>query len=516
MDVGAADDTLWALLARQAAARPDAPALRAGGDVESYAALAARAERLARAFAALGIGRGDVVSAQLANDPDFVAAYLALARLGAVLSTIHLPYRAGEARDLMRAARSKAVLCRAEWHGHAPARELLGVQAELPDLRHVIVAGGAAPPGALALDRLDAGDTALPPAPDASAPFLLLFTSGTSARPKGVRAEYRRFLPNARLNAAEMGIGPDSAILSAAPYTHLLGLLTLHMALSTGAATVLLPEFAPDAFVAALAAGRPTHVVTAPAHVAACEAQRLLSADALASVRFFAVSGAMAPPDLYRGLERHLPNGTVAQVWGMTELQCGIFHRPGDPIERVATTCGRPAPGFEARAAGPDGAALPAGEEGELQVRGISVFAGYHENPAATAEAFTADGWFRTGDLAVIGADGYVAITGRLKDVVNRGGVKINPVDVEACLARHPAVAQCAIAPVPDPVLGERACAYVVPTPGAAPTLDDLRDWLAAAGIAKIRWPERLELIAEMPLTPTRKVIKGRLRPAAP
>jgi cyclohexanecarboxylate-CoA ligase/acyl-CoA synthetase len=313
-----------------------------------------------------------------------------------------------------------------------------------------------------------------------------------------------------------MTISPDSVMLSAAPYTHLLGLFTFHVTLYAGAATLLLPEFTPAAFATALRAGRPTHVFAAPAHIAACQAQGLLDRERLESVRYLVVSGATAPAELYRGAADVLTNGSLAQVWGMTELQCGLFHRPGESVERVATSCGRPAPYFEARVADSSGHAATPGSEGELQVRGVSVFDGYFENEEATSAAFTPDGWFRTGDTATIDAQGYVSITGRLKDVINRGGVKINPVDVEEAIARLPAVAQCAIAPVPDPVLDERACAYVVLEPGASLSLDEVIRWLSELRIAKIKWPERLEVIPEMPLTPTRKVIKARLKPAAP
>jgi cyclohexanecarboxylate-CoA ligase/acyl-CoA synthetase len=474
-------------------------------------------QHAAHGLARLGIGRGDTVSVQLSNQVEFLVAYLAIARLGAVLSTIHMPYRAREAGDLMRAARSKAYLGPARWHDARPAEEIQALAPELPHLAHVIALGDDAPTGTIRWEAIgEGGAIGLPPPPQPEAPFLLLFTSGTSARPKGVSADYRRFLANARLNHAEMKLGSDSVMLSVAPYTHLLGLFTFHMTLYAGAATLLMPEFTPAGFASALRAGRPTHVFTAPAHIAACMAQGLLDRETLASVRYIVVSGASAPADLYRGLAALLANGTVAQVWGMTELQCGIFHRPGERVERVATSCGRPAPCFEARTADAAGNALPAGSEGELQVRGISVFDGYFEDREATAASFTADGWFRTGDMATIDADGYVSITGRLKDVINRGGVKINPADVEDAIARLPAVAQCAIAPVPDPVLGERACVYVVLKPGAALTLAEVTAWLAGQGIAKLKWPERLEVIAEMPLTPTRKVIKARLRPAAP
>lgn len=509
-------DTLTSLLERQARERPAAAAIIAGPGRVSYGELAEQVDVKARGLAALGIGPGSVVSVQLPNGLEFLVAYLAIARLGAILSTIHMPYGAREAADLMRAARSKAFIGLAQWHGQTPVEGVLAAAASLPDASVFIAVGEGAPRPASAWDRIAGPGTPLPPPPSADRPFLRLYTSGTSSKPKGIQADYRRFMANARLNVTEMGVGPDSVMLSAAPYTHLLGLLTFHLMLYVGGTTLLLPEFTPQAFVETARGGRPSHVFVAPAHVAACLAQDILEPGTLDSVRYLVVSGAAAPADLYRELKSRMREGTVAQVWGMTELQCGIFHRPGENIEIVAATCGRPAPAFETRIVDPDGRALGAGSEGELEVRGVSVVDGYFENQEATAAAFGSDGWFRTGDTATIDAEGYVALTGRLKDIINRGGIKINPVDVEEAIGRHPSVAQCAIAPVPDPVLGEKACAYVVLKPGCRITLADVTAWLAQQAIAKIKWPERLEVIAEMPLTPTRKVIKGRLRPAAP
>jgi non-ribosomal peptide synthetase component E (peptide arylation enzyme) len=206
-----------------------------------------------------------------------------------------------------------------------------------------------------------------------------------------------------------------------------------------------------------------------------------------------------------------MPNGKVLQLWGMSEMQAGTFTRPGDPLSVRSSTAGRASPGTELRIA--DGTtALPTDTEGELQARGRSVFAGYLDNAEATSAAFTADGWFRTGDLARLDAQGNLAITGRLKDVINRGGVKFNAADVETIIGAHEAVAQCAIVPMPDPVLGERACCFLMLKPGAqAITLDDLRIWLSARDVAKLKWPERVEIIADMPMTPTRKVKKTEL-----
>ena len=159
------------------------------------------------------------------------------------------------------------------------------------------------------------------------------------------------------------------------------------------------------------------------------------------------------------------------------------------------------------------GTVLPARTEGRLQVRGVSVFAGYLDNAAATAEAFTPDGWFETGDTGRLTGGGHLQLTGRVKEIINRGGVKYSPIDIEAVLDRVPGVARSAVVPYADAVLGEKACAFIQAAPGAAlPVLATLTGALDAAGIAKFKWPERIEAIAAMPLTPTQKIMRGRLK----
>jgi non-ribosomal peptide synthetase component E (peptide arylation enzyme) len=210
----------------------------------------------------------------------------------------------------------------------------------------------------------------------------------------------------------------------------------------------------------------------------------------------------MAPPALVRYFAEKLPGCAVTQLWGMTELQAALYTRPGDGTGAAATSAGRPSPGTQVRVS----------EEGELQVRGPLTFSGYYNNDEANAHAFTDDGWFRSGDLAEQRGQ-YFAITGRIKDVINRGGVKFNPADVEALLDAHPQILQSAIVPMPDPVLGEKACAFVVlKNKEDSLKLEQIVDYLLAKEIAKNKLPERLVVIPEMPLTPTRKIIKGRLR----
>lgn len=507
-----ADDTLPAWLARRAKERPAGLALRSPAGVSTYAQLHASAERLAGGLHALGLGRGDVVSVQLPNIAEFLVSYLAITRIGGVMSTVHMQYRAAEVATLLGHARSRALVCLGRTKDAEPAAAALALKPQLPSLEHVIALGEPVP-GALRYDELAAGGARLPDdlTPVPGDPFLLLFTSGTSAGPKAVPLTGQATLGNARLGAPEHTLTAQDVVLSAAPFTHLFGLYSFHLAMHVGAANLLLPVFSPPDFAKAIATECPSVLFAGPAHFAAMLKLGLMDSTDLSSVRLVICSGSACPPDLARGVAAKLPNGRFSQLWGMTETQAGLYTRPGDVPEIAALSAGRPSPGTEARIASPEGAALPAGEEGELQVRGSLLFPRYHDNAEANANAFAADGWFRSGDLATQDAAGNVRITGRIKEVINRGGVKYNPRDVEDLLDAHPGVMQSAIVPMPDPVLGEKACCFIVPKGASPPTLEALCAWLTGRGIAKTKLPERLEVITEMPLTPTRKIIKGQL-----
>lgn len=463
------DDTLAGWLARHAERTPEAPAVLSQGETISWARLAERVQRVAEGLRRRGIGRGDVVALQLPNVPQFLLAYLAIARLGAVTCTLHMPYRGAEIEAILR---------------HSGAKLFIDRELDFASLE-------SAPPLAPGY-----------PLPDARDPFLLLYTSGTTASPKGVPHPYRTMLGNARTGAQEHRLTGRSRILSAAPLTHLYGLYSLHCAWAAGACTVLLPSFTPAGLAQAVERDKPTALWTAPAHVAACRGAGLFERHDWSSLELMIVSGSMAPRELMHYAQQKLARCAVTQLWGMTELQAALYTRPGDPPEVSATTAGRPSPGTEVRVS----------EAGELQVRGPLMFSGYYENEAANRDAFTADGWFRSGDLAELREGGNVAITGRTKDIINRGGVKFNCAEVEMLLDAHPRVQQSAIVPMPDAVLGEKACAFVLlKNPAETVTLEDLVEYLLARNIAKIKLPERLVIVPEMPLTPTRKIIKGKL-----
>ena len=505
------DDVIGDLLAGQATDRPDRPAVVAAGATITWGELRDRADRLAGGLRAIGLGPGDVVAVQLPNIPEFLIAFLAINRIGGVLQTVHMAYRAAELKGLVGHSGARAMICLDRFRDYPSAEVMVGLKGELAALETVIVLGPPVAGGRPFAELAAAAPFDEDYRPGPEAPFLLLYTSGTTSGPKGVALRYQAFLSNARLAVDDLAIGEDDRFLSLAPYSHLYGLFTLLVSLYSGATNLMLAAFSPPDFAELVASGRPTGVFAAPAHCAAALAAGLFDTHDFGSVRFLKFAGSICPSELAIAVEDKLPNGMVTHLWGMTELQAGSYTRPDDPPAVRYHTIGRASPGNELRVVDEAGRPLPAGTEGELQARGISVFTGYYKNDAANRAAFTADGWFRTGDLARFDGTGNLVVTGRIKDVINRGGVKFNPADVEALINAMAEVQISAMVPVADPILGERACCFVQPTPGARPTLAAICAHLEAHQVAKNTWPEQLELVDAMPLTPTNKVIKGAL-----
>lgn len=495
------DDTLASWLADHAAERPDAPAIIQGDLRISYTQLTDRVDTLAGGLSELGLGPGDVIGVQLPNVAEYLISYLAIARLGAVMTTLYMPHREREFETLLRHSRARALICLTDAAGFAAVKTALSL--DLPNL-HSVIAIGADVPGAVSFSALTNGTANAKKMnltrPVASDPFLLLYTSGTTASPKAVPHNSHTMLGNARLGTIEHQLSAADVLLSAPPFGHLFGLYSFHMAMCLGAANLLLPNFTPPELAGTIEAGRATALLAAPAHMAACLGMGLFDRHDCSSLKLAILSGSAVPADLARAVSDKLPGCTITQLWGMTETQGGLYCRPSDGIEIAAATAGRPAPGAEARIA----------DDGELLVRGSMLFPGYFDNSSANAAAFTEDGWFRSGDLAGQDENGNIAITGRIKDIINRGGVKYNPREIEDLLDSHPYITQSAIVPLKDEVLGERACCFAVAA-NSDVTLSELCEYLLGYGIAKTKLPERLVLVDEMPMTPTRKIIKGRL-----
>jgi cyclohexanecarboxylate-CoA ligase len=506
------DETLGDWIDRCAATAPDRAAILTADGALTYRALRADVTSLAAGLADAGIRRGDVVVVHLPNVPEFLIAWLAINALGAIMQTVHTPYGVRELEHLIAHGGGKAVIALARTKDRSPAGDIVLLRERIPTLRLVIAVGGHVP-GAINFSALLAGGRGKPPPAPAhpNDPFLLLYTSGTTSSPKAVSVTSNHFLSNARLCATEFGLRQDDRILCLAPYTHLYGLYALELGFAVGATACLLDLFTPAGLVEMLKWAKPTVLIAGPAHIAPCLAQRLFDDVDFSALRFAVLSGSTVPATLSAAFENLLPNGRVVQAWGMTELQFGACSRPSDPRRIRFETIGRATPGTELRVTDSEDRALPRGEVGELHVRGCSLFSGYVRNADANRAAFTVDGWLRTGDLASMDEAGNVSLRGRTKDLINRGGVKFNPIDMEIAIAGHPAVAQVAIAPIPDGALGERASCFVVLKNGASLSFEELTAFLRERKFAKFTWPEQLAIVADMPVTPTRKVMKAEL-----
>lgn len=495
-----------------AAKNPANAAIAHANTTISYGDLWDKVLRLSTGLQNAGLQKSDIVGVQLPNIAEYVITFLAVASCGAIVQTLHMPYQRAERQQLLAHSGAKMAVCLSSAREQSPAEQTLEVAKDLPNLEKVIAVGEPVEGTISFADLMMSEPT--PDLPDLTPddPFLLLYTSGTTASPKGVPHNYRGFLGNAKRSADEFDITPDDRLMSAAPFTHLYGLYVLHLALASGACNQLLPIFDPANFLPALESEKPTALFSAPAHFAPFVAAGKLEPNHLNSIRFLCLSGAPVPPELAKSVDALMANGNVIQLWGMSELQAGTFGRPGDPLETRLTTAGRATPGTSLRVVDENGIELTVGKEGELEVKGPSIFSGYLNNEQETKSAFTRDGWFRTGDLATIDANGYMKLTGRVKEIINRGGIKYNPIDIELLLMKMPQIEMCAIIPYPDDVLGERACLCVLLKENSSLTLADVTTYFEAQNISKYKWPERVEIVKEMPMTPTKKVMRGVLK----
>lgn len=506
--------TLAAHVSRHAALQPDACAVRMRESVIDYRSL----DRLARSVAAglhrIGIGKGDVLAVQLPNSLEFIVTLLAASRIGAVTQTVHMPYRRAELGSLLEHSKACAFIGLSQFKDYSPVGTVLELRSQATasdgSLRHVIAVGDP-PAGSHSWSALaDAAPATDACADDIDAPYVLLYTSGTTTSPKGILTSARRFVGNAGQAVVELKYSASDVVLSAAPFTHLYGLFVLQCALVAGASVSLLPAFSPADLIDTMRRDQPTVVFAGPAHFKPLIDQSLMQPHEFACTRLVCLSGTTVPPALARAVESRLPAGVVIQLWGMSELQAGSYGRPDDSASIRHETAGRAAPEIQLRVVDDDSRPLARGKEGRLQVQGPSVFGGYLNN-AAESQACLKDGWFDTGDTAVLREDHGLVITGRVKELINRGGIKFNPVDVEALLDAVPGVGRCILAPMPDPVLGERTCAFVQSDGRAQVTLEALLKALDSAGVAKFKWPERLEFVEEFPVTPTQKVRRSLL-----
>ena len=478
------------------------------GTVElTYGQLNARADALARALCARGVSRGDVITMQLPNWWEAAVVYQATMLAGCVLNPIVPIYREREVSFIERQCRPRVVVVPHVFRGFdhlAMQRELTAELDEAP-LVVVVRPHGDVAGDAIAFDDLSESREPLPTgiAPDDIC--LLLYTSGTTADPKGVLHSHRTIAYEVDSIIELCRLGIDDHIFMASPVTHITGYLyALVMPAVTGAAVILQDVWDPRraADLIESRACRFSVGATPFLHGLVEEYERRGSPSAL---RIFLCGGADVPPPLVRSASVRF-DAHVTRVYGSSEFPTATCGRIDDPFEITADTDGVPIGPVDCRLDNADASGV-----GELLLRGPDVFLGYLD-ASLNLDAFTDDGFFRTGDLASIAASGAVTIRGRHKDIIVRGGENISAKEVEDVLFEHPAVSEIAVVAMPDPVMVERSCAFVVPKEGATVSLAALAAFLDDRRLARQKYPERVEIVSELPKTASGKVQKFVLR----
>ncbi|ORV89291.1 cyclohexanecarboxylate-CoA ligase [Mycobacterium interjectum] len=466
----------------------------------------------AAAFAQRGIGAGTVVSWQLPTTIEAAVVMAALARLGAVQNPIIPILREHEVGFITAQLSSEFLVVPEFWHGF----DYGGLARALAAQRgfEVITVELATPPaaGEIRLPRGDADALGPPPAPARDTRWIY-YSSGTTASPKGIRhADASVMAPAAGL-VDKMGIAGSDVDPVAFPIAHIGGAVMLAAALLTGMRLALFEVFDPATTPLSIAAHNPTFLgMATPFFLAFLEAQRRHGDRPLYPlVRGGLAGGAPITAELGNQVRETFGVPGIANAWGLTEFPVATSPSLTAAPEVLDHTVGTPGPGVSIRVVGNGERELPAGQEGELRLKGPQCFLGYAD-PALDADAFDADGWLRTGDVGLIDAHGNVRVTGRIKDAIIRNAENVSALEVENALATHPAVADVAVIGVPDPRTGERVCAVVVPAPGEEVSLESLVQHCRSQGLSRYKHPERLVIVDALPRNQFGKVIKKDLR----
>ena len=515
---GRAGDTISAMAAAAAHRFGDRLAIVDGDRRISHAELFDEARSFAGALVASGIEAGDRVAIWAPNSREWVVALLGLLQAGATLVPINTRFKGGEAAEILARSGARALVTVTDFLGVDHLDMLRRSGIDLPAVETVVVAGPApddAEPWHRFLGRADhAAGTEVDrrrAALEAGTPSDLLFTSGTTGAPKGVMMTHGRTLRVA-IDWVEMtGLGADDRYLMVNPYFHMFGLKAGILAcLVSGAIMFPEPVFDVDRALRRVAEERITVFPGAPTIY-----QSILDHPArdrldLSSLRVAVTGAADIPVQLIRRMDAELPFSTIITGYGLTEAGTVTATSPSDDPETIATTVGQARPGYELRIVGPDLADVPAGEPGEVVVRSPTVMVGYLDDPGATAEALS-DGWLRTGDIGVLDAERRLRIVGRSKDMFIVGGFNAYPAEIENTLLRHPDVQRAAVIGIPDTRLGAVGMAFVVSRSSDDGVGPAILSWCREQ-MANYKVPRVIEIVPELPVNATGKVVKDELR----
>lgn len=489
--------TVRALVERQAVARPGSPYLidPESGRSITFAALRGHALGVAAILAAHGLQPGDRVALLMPNGPDAAGLFVAVMAAGAVVTPLSLLARPEQLAYVLTHSRCRLVFT---------APDLLpGLHQALEQVDHAVAVA--------VVQTLPQDPGGAWPWPEPSGDALLMYTSGTTGKPKGVRLSHGNVLAGARFVSAAHALGPDDRVLAVLPLYHINAqIVTVLAPLFHGGSAVVPPRFSVGNFWRQAAEWRCTWINVVPTIIAYLLNGEDPGCD-LSALRFCRSASAPLAPEHHVAFEARFGIGII-ETMGLTETAAPVFTNPLDPARRKVGSPGT-AFGNRARIADPaTGEILADGEAGEIQVAGLNVMAGYLDNPEETAGAFTADGWLRTGDLGYSDADGFYFVTGRLKELIIKGGENIAPREIDEVLLTHPAVLEAAAVGVPDPLYGQEIEAAVVLKPGAGADAAALRAFCEDR-LGRFKSPRAIRVLSELPKGPSGKVQRLRLLP---
>ena len=477
-----------------------------------------RALRLAGALRRGGLVPGDRISYQLPNWVETAIIELAAAMAGLVVNPIIAIYRDAEVCYMMADCGSKAIFVPAEFRRHDYRAMMRKVIPALPNPAQVIVVRGACEEftsfDSLIAQAPLAGD---PPVGSADDIKLVMYTSGTTGRPKAVLHSHNTIGALARMYYAHMRMTPQDVILACSPMTHITGaILGSILPWAFGIRAILMEAWSGDSAVDLIKEHDVTFLAGATPFISDLVQAAQKKDESLPSLKTFVAGGSKIPESIARSAYDQFPNCALFRAYGCTEVPASTSGEPErDCLVLNVTTDGHPVGRSEVRIVDPATEALCApGEEGELRLRGPQAMLGYLD-PGDTAAAFDSEGFFRTGDLGKEVADGWIEVSGRTKDIIIRSGENLSPKEIEDALLGHPSIADIAIVAKPSPRTGEAACAFIVPKGEATLTLADLAAFLIERGFAKQKIPEHIVLVGSLPMTAAGKVQKHLLRKEA-
>ncbi len=499
------------ILRESAKAFPDKPALLFDSGRISYAELDGLSDQFARGLLAAGFHPGDRIALQLPNIPQFVICYFGILKAGCVVVPMNVLLKAPEIAFQLGNCRASGMIT---WSGTA---DEAAKATDAANVEHLYVVNTPGTPEAIVGVKFESLMTCDPtlPAPlepcDPGSTAVIIYTSGTTGTPKGAELTHFQLLMNADTPGRVFGIRSDDVSMVVLPLFHVFGLSSqLNVAIRFGATLSLVTRFEPAKALEVIKRDRVTLFVGVPTMFLALLHEPDVDPEAIASLRVGVSGGAAIPAEVLDAFEKRF-GLLILEGYGLTEsASTTTFNISAE--ERRIYSVGKPIWGVDLQIWGDGDRPLPAGEDnvGEIVIRGVNVMRGYYGDPAATAEAF-ARGWFRTGDLGYVDADGFVFIVDRKKDLIIRGGYNVYPREIEEVLYTHPEILEAAVVGVPDARLGEEVKAFITPRPGATLTESDVIDFVKER-MASYKYPRLIEFRAEMDHGPTGKILKTHLR----